>query len=284
MVREKYIRVFFCECIFHHFSFFLFLAYMFSTPFLLWGCFLACLVFREIPLGECSNGNGSRKFKSLSPLYSPATINQASYVDYLNDHEKSMVIAYGPAGSGKTLFACIHAIHALKNGDIRKIVITRPLVSVEEEEIGFLPGNLVSKMDPWTRPMMDIFSEFYSMSDLTNFIKNGVLEIAPLAFMRGRTFHRTFVLADEMQNSSPSQMFMLTTRMGQESKLVVTGDLNQSDRSLDNGLSEFLRKYEYHREDKGDDIASRDIGIVHMGVSDVKRSSFVSHVLDIYNR
>ena len=144
---------------------------------------MACLILSKIPLDECSSGyngaNGSRKFKSLSPLYSPATINQALYVDYLNDYEKSMVVAHGPAGSGKTLFACIHAIHALKNGDIRKIVITRPLVSVEEEEIGFLPGNLVSKMDPWTRPMMDIFSEFYSMSDLANFLKNGVLEIAP---------------------------------------------------------------------------------------------------------
>lgn len=225
-----------------------------------------------------------RKFKSLSPLYSPATIHQSSYMDYLNDNKKSMVIAHGPAGSGKTLLACIHAINSLKNGDIRKIVITRPLVSVEEEEIGFLPGNLVSKMDPWTRPMMDIFSEFYSMSELTNFMKNGVLEIAPLAFMRGRTFHQTFVLADEMQNSSPSQMFMLTTRIGKESKLVVTGDLAQSDRTINNGLSEFLEKYGYHQKEKGEEVASKDIGVVHMDASDVKRSEFVRHVLDIYNK
>lgn len=224
----------------------------------------------------------NRKLKSLSPLYHPATIRQATYVNYLNDYEKSMVVAHGPAGSGKTLFACIHAINALKKGEIRKIVITRPLVSVEEEEIGFLPGSLVSKMDPWTRPMMDIFSEFYSMSDLTNFIKNGVLEISPLAFMRGRTFHRTFVLADEMQNSSPSQMFMLTTRIGQESKLVVTGDLAQSDRNIHNGLSEFLYKFEAHQNEKGEEEASRDIGIVHMDASDVKRSAFVCHILDIY--
>ena len=255
---------------------------MIATSFVSWGGLLMCLVLGKLTLGSCSGGNSGRKFKSLSPLYSPATIHQASYVDHLNNHEKAMVLAHGPAGSGKTLFACIHAINALKNGDIRKIVITRPLISVEEEEIGFLPGNLVSKMDPWTRPMMDIFSEFYSMSDLTNFIKCGVLEIAPLAFMRGRTFHRTFVLADEMQNSSPSQMLMLTTRIGQESKLIVTGDLNQSDRSIDNGLSGFLRKYESHRQDKGDEAASRDIGIVHMDATDVKRSSFVSHVLDIY--
>ena len=169
-------------------------------------------------------------------------------------------------------------------------MITRPLVSVEDEEIGFLPGNLVSKMDPWTRPILDIFTEFYSMSDVTNFLKCGVLEIAPLAFMRGRTFHNTFVLADEMQNSSPSQMMMLTTRMGKDSKLVLTGDLAQSDRvvkgtgsyATSNGLQDFFDKLENHRKYVGDEYALRDIGLISMNTQDVKRSTLVSHILEIY--
>jgi phosphate starvation-inducible PhoH-like protein len=225
---------------------------------------------------------GMKKMKSLSPLYKPNTENQKKYVEFLQNDAKSLIVVLGPAGSGKTLFACMNAIMALKRGDVRKIVITRPLVSVEEEEIGFLPGNLISKMDPWTKPMIDIFSEFYTPSDITNFIKQGVLEVAPLAFMRGRTFHQTFVIADEMQNSSPSQMMMLTTRIGSGSKMVVTGDLAQSDRSLSNGLKDFLEKFEIHKKRVGESVALRDIGLVQMNAHDVQRSSLVSHVLQIY--
>lgn len=131
--------------------------------------------------------------KSLTPLYTPKSQNQKKYVDLLTNPEKSLIVALGPAGCGKTLFACSHAIEALKSGTIQKIVLTRPMVSVEDEEIGFLPGNIVSKMDPWTKPMFDIFSEYFSMNDLNRMIQSGIIEICPLAFMRGRTFHRSFV-------------------------------------------------------------------------------------------
>ena len=221
------------------------------------------------------------KMKNISPLYTPKTENQRLYADSLDNTDKTMTVALGPAGCGKTLLACVHAIMALKRGEIRKIVLTRPLVSVEEEEIGFLPGNLVTKMDPWTKPMFDIFQEFYSVSDLHNLVKQGVIEVAPLAFMRGRTFHRSFVLADEMQNASPSQMMMLTTRMGMESKLVVTGDLNQSDRYENNGLRDFLSRFDDYRFIYGDEKALKYIDVIEMNNRDICRSPFVSCILDI---
>ena len=216
--------------------------------------------------------------KSLTPLYTPKSENQKKYVDLLTDKEKSLIVALGPAGCGKTLFACSHAIESLKNGDIQKIVLTRPMVSVEDEEIGFLPGNIVSKMDPWTKPMFDIFSEYFSMNDLHGMIQSGTIEICPLAFMRGRTFHRSFVLADEMQNSSPTQILMLATRLGFNSKMVMMGDLQQSDRpSQINGLSDFLDKYNKRVEHE-----VTGMGIVELEKEDVMRSNIVKEVLSLY--
>ena len=135
-----------------------------------------------------------------------------------------------------------------RQGNVNKIILTRPIVPVEEEELGFLPGNLVKKMDPWTRPIFDIFSEFYQQHEIENMIHCGILEISPLAYMRGRTFKRAFVIADEMQNSTPNQMLMLTTRIGDLSKLVITGDLNQSDRNMNNGLLDIINKLKIYQE------------------------------------
>ena len=216
--------------------------------------------------------------KTLTPLYTPKSVNQKKYVDLLTNREKSLIVALGPAGCGKTLFACSHAIESLKNGEIQKIVLTRPMVSVEDEEIGFLPGNIVSKMDPWTKPMFDIFSEYFSMNDIHGMIQSGTIEICPLAFMRGRTFHRSFVLADEMQNSSPTQILMLATRLGFHSKMVMMGDLQQSDRSDKiNGLSDFLDKYNKRVEHE-----VTGMGIVELEKEDVMRSNIVKEVLSLY--
>ena len=216
--------------------------------------------------------------KSLTPLYTPKSENQKIYVDLLTNPDKSLVVALGPAGCGKTLFACSHAIESLKSGTIQKIVLTRPMVSVEDEEIGFLPGNIVSKMDPWTKPMFDIFSEYFSMNDIQGMIQSGTIEICPLAFMRGRTFHRSFILADEMQNSSPTQILMLATRLGFNSKMVMMGDLQQSDRSDKiNGLSDFLDKYNKRVEHE-----VTGMGIVELEKEDVMRSEIVKEVLSLY--
>jgi phosphate starvation-inducible PhoH-like protein len=193
------------------------------------------------------------QIKTLSPTYRPKNKNQQKYVDALQNKNTSMVVNIGPAGTGKTLFACHAAIQELRRGNIQKIILTRPVVSVDEE-IGFLPGNLVTKMDPWTRPIFDILLEFYSQTDIDTMIRNGVIEISPLAFMRGRTFKRAFIIADEMQNSSPNQMLMLITRIGMESKMVITGDLNQSDRGVNNGLADFVKRLR-HKKKKCDQVA-----------------------------
>ena len=157
-------------------------------------------------------------------VYLPKTLNQQLYVDYIKNRNVSLVFGVGPAGSGKTLFACSSAIQELKQGYVDRIIITRPIISVDEE-LGFLPGSIEQKMNPWTRPIFDIFSEFVSISKIKHMVDNGVIEISPLAFMRGRTFKRCFIIADEMQNSSPKQMKMLLTRLGDDSRMVVTGKI-----------------------------------------------------------
>lgn len=224
-----------------------------------------------------------RRNKKMTPKYEPRTNNQKDYVNHLNDDSCPIVLGIGPAGCGKTMFACLQAIQQLKSGDVDKIILTRPIVPVEEEELGFLPGNLVKKMDPWTRPVFDIFSEFFQQRDIENMIHCGVLEISPLAYMRGRTFKRSFIIADEMQNSTPNQMLMLTTRIGDHSKMVITGDLKQSDRSANNGLLDFMQKLEtYQNNIKSFDNTLR-IELVKMKPHDVQRSPIVSHILHIYN-
>lgn len=226
-----------------------------------------------------TKNNDIPKQKSLAPKYKPKTSNQELYTNYLNDPNKSIVLGIGPAGCGKTLFACITAIDHLKRGKIDKIVLTRPIVPVEEEEIGFLPGNLVNKMDPWTRPIFDIILEHYQQHELTMMLKNNIIEVSPLAFMRGRTFKNCFIIADEMQNSTPNQMLMLTTRIGTNSKMVITGDLKQSDRSENNGLRDLMYKL---REPENQNI--EEIKMVEMENKDIERSPIVKKILEIYEK
>jgi phosphate starvation-inducible PhoH-like protein len=223
----------------------------------------------------------SKKEKTRFPgyLYKPKNENQEKYLQYLNDPNLKIVVSVGPAGTGKTMFACLKAIQLLKSGLLNKIIITRPIVAVEEEELGFLPGNLVKKMDPWTRPIMDIFMEYYPKTEIDNMIYSNVIEISPLAYMRGRTFKNAFIIADEMQNSTPNQMLMLTTRIGADSKLVVTGDLKQVDRESDNnGLYDFIYKINNYK--KYNTISS--IELIEFKKSDIERSDIVKSVIDIY--
>jgi len=219
--------------------------------------------------------------KQLSFPYKPKSFNQEQYVNSLNDYSKKMVFVIGPAGTGKTLFACLTAIQSLKKGNIQKIVLTRPVVSVEEE-IGFLPGNIVKKMDPWTKPIFDIFLEHYTQSDIDKMINTNMIEIAPLAFMRGRTFKNCFIIADEMQNSSPNQMMMLTTRIGYNSKMVITGDLKQTDRLKNNGLYDFIKKHSNYINNNSNNSDTSCITVVELEKSDIERSVVVEKILDIY--
>jgi hypothetical protein len=177
-----------------------------------------------------TSSSSSSSSASANGIYTPRTKNQQLYTSYLSDPNVQIVVVYGSAGTGKTMFACQEAIHQLKTKQIDKIILTRPLISVDKEDIGFLPGTLESKMDPWTRPIFDILLEQFTKHELNHMIEKRTIEIAPLAYMRGRTFKRAFIIADEMQNSSPTQMLMMLTRIGEDTKLVVTGDLLQSDR------------------------------------------------------
>jgi phosphate starvation-inducible PhoH-like protein len=215
--------------------------------------------------------------EKTNQLYLPKTENQKKYVNALNSNSSKIIIANGPAGTGKTLFACLKAIHLLNKEEITKIVITRPIIPVEEEEIGFLPGNMIKKMDPWTKPIFDLFLEYYSKSELDFLINKNSIEICPLAFMRGRTFKHSFIIADEMQNSSPNQMKMLTTRIGQNSKMVITGDLHQSDILKDNGLKDFMDKINRYNN------SSNLINIIDLDNEDIERSEIVKKVIEIYN-
>lgn len=226
-----------------------------------------------------SSKNDIPKPKNLAPKYKPKTENQKIYHTHLNNPETSIVLGIGPAGCGKTLFACITALEQLKKGNIEKIVLTRPIVPVEDEEIGFLPGSLISKMDPWTRPIFDIILEQYQQHELTQMLKNNIIEVSPLAFMRGRTFKNAFIIADEMQNSTPNQMLMLTTRLGTNSKLVVTGDLKQSDKTQENGLRDLMYKL---RRPENQNLTS--IKMVEMQHEDVERSQIVKTMLEIYSK
>jgi len=204
----------------------------------------------------------------------PRNQSQETYVELLKNPKKFIVFAIGPAGTGKTMLGVQMAIKQLKEGVISKIIITRPAVSVDEDH-GFLPGTLNQKMEPWTRPIMDVFEEYYHPREIAEMLDDGVIEISPLAYMRGRTFKNAFVVADEMQNATPSQMKMLLTRLGENSRMVVTGDLNQADRPRENGLLEFCSLF-----DEGGD--HRMIAMARFEAQDVERHPVVKEILSIY--
>jgi len=203
----------------------------------------------------------------------PRNRNQEAYVLSLLDAKKDIVFGVGPAGTGKTLLAVQVAVKLFKQGDIDKIIVTRPAVSVDED-LGFLPGTLEDKMAPWTRPIFDVLREYFNAREIEGMIAEGIIEIAPLAYMRGRTFKRSFILADEMQNATPNQMKMLLTRLGEGSMMAVTGDLAQADRLKDNGLIDFTKLLESQ--------GSESLDIVQFAQGDIERHKAVAEVLRVY--
>ncbi|MAT63857.1 MAG: phosphate starvation-inducible protein PhoH [Dehalococcoidia bacterium] len=207
------------------------------------------------------------------PSMVPKNENQKKYNRVLYSN-KPMIFATGPAGTGKTMLACYAAINGLNDDAYNKIILTRPTVSVEED-IGYLPGTLEEKMDPWTRPILDIFSEFYTQNQIQYMLKEKTIEICPLAYMRGRTFKNAYIIADEMQNSTPNQMKMLLTRIGENSKMVITGDLNQHDRKYEeNGLKDIFEKL--------NNKTYKRIECITFDHEDIERSPIVKDILDIY--
>ena len=210
----------------------------------------------------------------------PKNPHQAEYVAALKNKHKKIVVCTGPAGTGKTLFATEYGVRQFLTGQVEKLIFTRPSVSVDED-LGYLPGTLEDKMAPWIRPIYDILYTFLSPAEVTALLADKVIEIAPLGYMRGRTFKNAWIVADEMQNSTISQMKMLLTRLGENSRIIVTGDLEQFDRvdkvnnaEVLNGLDDFLSKLRGKRSDS--------ISSFEFDREDIQREEVVKEVLEIY--
>jgi phosphate starvation-inducible PhoH-like protein len=209
------------------------------------------------------------------PKLLPRTAKQGEYYDMLRADGVDITVGVGPAGCGKTLFACIAAMNALNDGVVDHVIFTRPLVSVDNESLGFFPGTMEKKMEAWTMPFFDAAREVLGAGEVARLRRAGSLEVIPLAYMRGRTFKNTFVIADEMQNSSPTQMQMLATRIGEGSRLALLGDPRQSDRLSVNGLADF--------ESRAASRNSTRIKCVRFGTADVQRSAIAAEVVAMYD-
>lgn len=202
----------------------------------------------------------------------PKSANQRKLVD--SAFKNDLVFALGPAGTGKTYIAVALAVRALKNREVKRIIITRPAVEAGEN-LGFLPGDLQEKLDPYLRPIYDALSDMVPSEKLKFYQETRVIEIAPLAYMRGRTLHDAFVLLDEAQNTTSEQIKMFLTRMGPNSKVIITGDQTQVDlpKRQKSGLNEALRIL---KDVKG-------IGFVHLSGKDVIRHKLVKSIIEAYD-
>ena len=217
----------------------------------------------------------AEKKKFESAFTTPKNVHQEQYVRALNQPAKKIIVATGPAGTGKTLFATEIGVRGLLTDQYEKLIFTRPSVSVDEE-LGFLPGTLEEKMAPWVRPIYDVLYQFVSPKEASMMMEEKIIEIAPLGYMRGRTFKNAWIVADEMQNSTTSQMKMLLTRLGENSRLVITGDLDQHDRGNEiNGLEDFLLKLRGKQTESIRSFVFEN--------ADIQREDVVREVLEIYS-
>lgn len=201
------------------------------------------------------------------------TVNQQKLVDQVRDND--LVFALGPAGTGKTYISVAMAVKALKTKQVKKIIITRPAVEAGEN-LGFLPGDLKEKIDPYLRPIYDALNDMIPFEKLNYYMEREIIEIAPLAYMRGRTLNNAFILLDEAQNTTPMQMKMFLTRMGPDSKMIVTGDVSQIDLPPNqrSGLKEAVRIL----------WKVKTIGFVELSDKDVVRHRLVRDIIEAYNR
>lgn len=225
------------------------------------------------PPGQAETKNDIILYGNKGLVVKPKSPNQKKLVEssYAND----LVFALGPAGTGKTYIAVALAVRALKNREVKRIIITRPAVEAGEN-LGFLPGDLQEKLDPYLRPIYDALGDMVPSEKLRFYQENRVIEIAPLAYMRGRTLHDAFVLLDEAQNTTSEQIKMFLTRMGPNSRVIITGDQSQVDlpSKQKSGLRESLRIL---KDVKG-------IGVVHLSGKDVVRHRLVKSIIEAYEK
>ena len=220
-----------------------------------------------------SGDTSDEKFTLKTPktLVSPKGKNQQQYLDVIS--KKELVFGIGPAGTGKTYLAVASAVNELITGRVEKVVLTRPAVEAGEK-LGFLPGDVSQKVDPYLRPLYDALFQTLGLKETNKYIENNVIEIAPLAFMRGRTLNKSFIILDEAQNTTQEQMKMFLTRFGYGSKVIVTGDLTQIDlpKDVKSGLIHAL------------DILSKleDVGLVRFSSKDVARHALVQKIVEAY--
>lgn len=205
---------------------------------------------------------------------------QQKFQSLIHDTNIPIIFGVGPAGTGKTMIACKEGLDLLKRKKYNKIIVTRPVVSVDEE-IGFLPGTLNEKMAPWVNPLFDYFNEVESKTS-SALLSSNKIEIVPMAFMRGRTFNNAYIIGDEMQNATPMQMKTLLTRIGKNSKLVITGDIEQSDLGVENGLKDILQLLSF-KYNNMNDMYKDGIGLIQFDKSTIQRSFVVKSILELYN-
>lgn len=213
--------------------------------------------------------------------YTPRTIKQAKYIKLLEEKNPAIVVAFGAAGTGKTKLAVEVGLTKLMNGDISKLVLTRPTITVEDEQHGFLPGTLEQKMHPWLIPIYDAIEDNPHFSrKLDKLMRDGLIQVAPLAFMRGRTFSNAWIICDEAQNCTQNQLLMAMTRIGENSKMVIAGDVDQHDRKCASscGLAHLVTLLDDCDPRNNEDI----IQSVGFDDNDVQRSEVVARVLQLY--
>jgi phosphate starvation-inducible PhoH-like protein len=203
----------------------------------------------------------------------PRSAGQAQYVDSIRRHD--LVFAIGPAGSGKTYLAVAMAVEALKRHQIRKIVLVRPAVEAGES-LGFLPGDLQAKINPYLRPLLDALREMIDYDQIKRYMEMDIIEVLPLAYMRGRTLNESFIILDEAQNTTVSQMKMFLTRMGEGSKIVASGDVTQTDLPVhaSSGLKDALRRLRH----------IQGVDVVRLTKADIVRHRLVQDIVHAYDR
>lgn len=228
---------------------------------------------QESDLSQLAQDDEVLVYGTRGAVIKPKTANQKQLVKEVK--EKDLVFAIGPAGTGKTYISVAMAVKALKNKEVKKIIITRPAVEAGEN-LGFLPGDLKEKIDPYLRPIYDALDEMIPSEKLKYYQENRVIEIAPLAYMRGRTLHNAFILLDEAQNTTPMQMKMFLTRMGPNSKVIVTGDRSQVDlpHHQKSGLSQSVSILR----------GVTGIGVVELDGKDVLRHRLVKKIISAYDK